>query len=263
MAATRSASPSGTPRAVKDVQPLGEAGQVPAGEQLGQAGGDGEHPAGEEVDGLWMSNGGRRLYSSHRVARSVSLRPSSSRARIWMATSTSPSSASTWAQKPGMSKTSRATSQAAVMSGTDAPVSSFIRNRKVIPDRSTMSLTTAVVMISRCSGWARPSGRRTSPAAAGEVVDQHPTQVGVVRQRRGQHLLGRAILVWASSTENSGTVRPGPADRRSAISLSPGSTSSCRRTRPVALQLADLSGCARAASARPAPGHAARARFCW
>ncbi len=39
------------------------------------------------------------------------------------------------------------------MSGTDAPVSSFSRNAKVIPDRSTMSLTTTVVMISRCSRW--------------------------------------------------------------------------------------------------------------
>ena len=65
--------------------------------------------------------------------------------------STSPSSASTWAQKPGMSKTSLATSQAAVISGTDAPVSSFSRNANVMPDRSTMSLTTEVVMISRCS----------------------------------------------------------------------------------------------------------------
>ncbi len=37
------------------------------------------------------------------------------------------------------------------MSGTDAPVSSFSRNAKVIPDQSTMSLTTAVVMISRCN----------------------------------------------------------------------------------------------------------------
>ena len=41
------------------------------------------------------------------------------------------------------------------MSGTDAPVSSFIRNRKVVPERSTMSLTTSVVMISRRSGWVR------------------------------------------------------------------------------------------------------------
>ena len=98
----------------------------------------------------WMSNGGRRLCSSHRAARSVSLRPSSS-SRIWTEVSTWPSSASTCAQKPAMSKTSRATSQAAVMSGTDAPVSSLSRNANVIPDRSTMSLITAVVMISRCS----------------------------------------------------------------------------------------------------------------
>ena len=65
--------------------------------------------------------------------------------------STWPSSASTCAQKPAMSNTFRATSQAAAMSGTDAPVSSLSRNAKVIPDLSTMSLTTAVVMISRCS----------------------------------------------------------------------------------------------------------------
>ena len=51
----------------------------------------------------WMSNGGRRLCSSQRVARSVSFRPSSS---TWICTvvSTWPSRASTWAQKSGMSK---------------------------------------------------------------------------------------------------------------------------------------------------------------
>ena len=56
-----------------------------------------------------MSNGGRRLCSSHRVPRSVSLRPSSSMSS-WVGTSTWPSSASTWAQNPAMSKTCRATS---------------------------------------------------------------------------------------------------------------------------------------------------------
>ena len=39
------------------------------------------------------------------------------------------------------------------MSGTEAPVSSFMRNRNVIPPVFTMSLTTTVVMISRRSGW--------------------------------------------------------------------------------------------------------------
>ena len=50
-----------------------------------------------------------------------------------------------------MSKTALVTSQAAVISGTDAPVSSFSRKANVMPERSTMSFTTAVVMISRCS----------------------------------------------------------------------------------------------------------------
>ncbi len=40
------------------------------------------------------------------------------------------------------------------MSGTDAPVSSFIRNRNVVPPVFTMSLTTIVVTISRRSGWS-------------------------------------------------------------------------------------------------------------
>ena len=98
-----------------------------------------------------MSNGDRRLCSSQRAARSVSLRPSSS-SEIWVLTSTTPSSWCTWAQNEGMSKTSRATSQARVMSGPEAPVSSFSRNQKVMPDWSTISLTTTVVMISRRSG---------------------------------------------------------------------------------------------------------------
>ncbi len=50
-----------------------------------------------------------------------------------------------------MSNTSRATSQARVRSGTDAPVSSSSRNRNVVPEVSIISLTTEVVMISRRS----------------------------------------------------------------------------------------------------------------
>jgi len=38
------------------------------------------------------------------------------------------------------------------MSGTEAPVSSFIRNRNVVPPVFTMSLTTMVVTISLRSG---------------------------------------------------------------------------------------------------------------
>ena len=98
-----------------------------------------------------MSNGGRRLCSSHRTARSVSLRPSSSKV-IWAARLTCPSSASTWRQKAGMSNTSLATSQARVKLGTEAPVSSISRNKNVMPDVSAISLTTEVVMISRRSG---------------------------------------------------------------------------------------------------------------
>ena len=47
------------------------------------------------------------------------------------------------------------------MSGMDAPVSSACRNSDVMPDRSIMSLTTAVVMISRCSrcGGIRSANR--------------------------------------------------------------------------------------------------------
>ena len=41
------------------------------------------------------------------------------------------------------------------MSGTDAPVSSLSLNANVIPDLSTISLLTTVVMISRCSRWDR------------------------------------------------------------------------------------------------------------
>ena len=100
-----------------------------------------------------MSNGGRRLCSSHRVARSVSLRPSSSRV-IWAAMPTWTFRLSTWCQKAGMSNTSRATSQARLRSGTDAPVSSISRNKNVVPEESIISLTAEVVMISRRSGWA-------------------------------------------------------------------------------------------------------------
>jgi hypothetical protein len=107
-----------------------------------------------------MPNGGRRLASSQRTARSVSFRPSSS---IWICTvvSTWPSRASTWAQKSGIRYTSLATSQARVMSGIDAPVSSACRNSELIPDRSIMSLTTTVVMTSRCSrcGGIRSANR--------------------------------------------------------------------------------------------------------
>ena len=85
-----------------------------------------------------------------------------------MAASTCPSSASTWAQNPGRSNTRRATSQAQVMSGTDAPVSSFIRNRKVVPERSTMSFTTLVVMISRRSGWVRIWSANSSCSGSGK-----------------------------------------------------------------------------------------------
>ena len=100
-----------------------------------------------------MSNGGRRLCSSHRAARSVSLRPSSNSV-IWAAMPTRPPEPSTWRQKAGMSNTSRATSQARVRSGTDAPVSSISRNKNVMPEVSIISLTAEVVMISRRSGWA-------------------------------------------------------------------------------------------------------------
>ena len=124
-----------------------------------------------------MSNEARRLCSSQRAARSASLRPSSV-SRIWTEVSTFPSSASTWAQKPGMSKTSLATSQAAVMSGTEAPVSSFSRNPNVMPERSTMSLTRTVVMISRCSRCEpiRPANR--SRSGIGKYLVSAPRRYG-------------------------------------------------------------------------------------
>ena len=80
--------------------------------------------------------------------------------------STVPSSAVTCRQKSRMPKTSRATSQARVMSGTDAPVSSFSRNANVVPEVSTISLTTEVVMISCRSGWVciRPAWEARSGA---------------------------------------------------------------------------------------------------
>jgi hypothetical protein len=79
--------------------------------------------------------------------------------------STVPSSAVTWRQNSRRPNTSRATSQVRVMSGTEAPVSSFRRKMNVVPEVSTISFTTEVVMISWRSGcepigapWAARSG---------------------------------------------------------------------------------------------------------
>ena len=114
-----------------------------------------------------MSNGGRRLCSSQRLARSVSLRPSSSIA-ICGAMPMLPPRPSTWCQKAGMSNTSRATSHARVRSGTDAPVSSISRNMNVVPEVSIISLTAEVVMISRRSGWASIRSANLARIGAGK-----------------------------------------------------------------------------------------------
>ncbi len=179
----------------------------------------------------WMSNGGRLKCSSHLVARSVSLRASSS-ARTWAEVSTAPSSARNWSQNPGMSKTSRATSHASVRCGTEAPVSSFSRNANVMPDLSTISLITAVLMISLCR---RCDGIRLvnrSRSGIGKYLFSARLRYGSSGTSEASTSWPSAILVCASSTENSGSVRPEPVDRRSAMSLSAGRTSSRRLIRP-------------------------------
>ena len=67
-----------------------------------------------------------------------------------------------------MSNTSRATSHARVMSGTDAPVSSISRNRNVVPEVSIISFTAEVVMISRRSGWASIRSANLARIGAGK-----------------------------------------------------------------------------------------------
>ena len=67
-----------------------------------------------------------------------------------------------------MSNASRATSQARVSSGTEAPVSSDSRNRNVVPPVSTIWLTTEVVMISRCRRWPAMLAENLSRSGAGK-----------------------------------------------------------------------------------------------
>jgi hypothetical protein len=112
-------------------------------------------------------NGGRLFISSHRVARSTSLRASRT-SRILASSSTWPASCPSCRQNAGMSNTSRATSQARVMSGTGRPVSSSNRNRNVLPPVSTISLTSEVVMISRRSRCALIRSANLARSGAGK-----------------------------------------------------------------------------------------------
>jgi hypothetical protein len=75
-----------------------------------------------------MSNGGRRL-CSRPAGRALGQLAALQRHGDLGCRLDLPSSASTCVQNPGMAKTCRATSQARVMSGTDAPVSSFSGTR--------------------------------------------------------------------------------------------------------------------------------------
>ena len=130
-----------------------------------------------------------------------------------------------------MPKTSRATSHARVMSGTDAPVSSFSRNANVVPDMSTISLTTEVVMISCRSGCDPIRPDWLARSGAGKYPVSSRRRYGSSARPEARTSSAAAILVCASSRASSGLVRPLPADRRSAISFSPGTASWPRRSR--------------------------------
>ena len=140
-----------------------------------------------------MSKGGRRFTTSQRVARSTSLRASST-TEIRASTSMESASSSSCRQKAGMSNTSRATSQALVSSGTDAPVSSASRNRNVDPPVSTIWFTTDVVMISRCSRWPSIALAKRVSQRGREVARQLGSQVRVIGQAGAEHVGGRGDL---------------------------------------------------------------------
>ncbi len=130
-----------------------------------------------------------------------------------------------------MPKTSRATSQALVMSTTGSPVSSPSRNRNVDPPVSTISLMTEVVMISRRSRCAPSWSANRSRSGTGKYSASVDRRDGSSGRSEASTCWPAAILVWASSTASSGVVRPVPAERRAAISFSSGSPSVSSDTR--------------------------------
>jgi len=67
-----------------------------------------------------------------------------------------------------MSKTARDTTWARAISSAEAPVSSRIRNTKLVPALFTRLLTTCVVMISRRSGCVSIRSRNRSRSAEGK-----------------------------------------------------------------------------------------------
>ena len=84
MAATRSARSSGTPRSRYESRRSSNPDRSRPVSSLGRPGRTVSTPSAKNSTVAWMSNGGRRLCSSQRAARSVSLRPSSSSV-IWAA----------------------------------------------------------------------------------------------------------------------------------------------------------------------------------
>jgi hypothetical protein len=113
-------------------------------------------------------------------------------------------------------------------SAADAPVSSIARNTNDVPPRFTTSLTSTVAMISRRSRC--PAIRAAYRSRSG--VGKYFTSTSVVQasstSSSASTSRSRPILTYASSTANSGAVRPSPASYRVASSRSVGSASSSR-----------------------------------
>ena len=160
-----------------------------------------------------------------------------------------------------MSNTSRATSQARVRLGTEAPVSSISRNKNVMPDVSIISLTTEVVMISRRSGCDSIRSANRARSWAGKYASSTRRRYGSSGRREASTSSSAEILVCASSRANSGVVRPPPADRRSAISRSPGSTSCSGSSRLSRTSLRRYRACT-CSREGACDRDAARAMFC-
>ena len=106
-------------------------------------------------------------------------------------------------------KTSRTTEYARVICATSAPVSSIARCTNVVPLRLIMSLTTTVVMISRCSGWllkvdAKRSRDRASGSSRRASRWNHGSSGRVLDSMRRISV----IFAYATSTAFSGDTQP-------------------------------------------------------
>ena len=95
-------------------------------------------------------------------------------------------------------------------SSAPTPVSATIREAKVMPIELMTSLVTMVATISRRSGWAASRWPNRSTDGRREVLAQRLVQVGIVGERRGEHLLAQQPLGVGQEHAQLGAGEPRP-----------------------------------------------------